>query len=109
MPCPSPFLLPPFLPPTHPLVPSPLVFLSHRLSSHFANLTVLQLFTLQLQFSDLQRSNADFSHYMWFAEKKIDSLTGANALLKNQLASLASDVSQLLVEEGGDTPVLLDV
>ncbi|CAM9312023.1 unnamed protein product [Ectocarpus fasciculatus] len=51
-----------------------------------------QLFTLQLQFSDLQRSNADFSHYMWFAEKKIDSLTGANALLKNQLASLASDL-----------------
>ncbi|CBJ33772.1 hypothetical protein Esi_0599_0001 [Ectocarpus siliculosus] len=55
-----------------------------------------QLFTLHLQFSDLQRSNAatvrDFSHYMWCAERTVDSLTGANALLENKLACLEADV-----------------
>ncbi|CAM9411373.1 unnamed protein product, partial [Ectocarpus sp. 13 AM-2016] len=54
-----------------------------------------QLFTLHLQFSDLQRSNAatvrDFSHYMWWAERTVDSLTGANALLENKLACLEAD------------------
>ncbi|CAM9692793.1 unnamed protein product [Ectocarpus sp. 12 AP-2014] len=54
-----------------------------------------QLFTLHLQFSNLQRSNAatvrDFSHYMWWAERTVDSLTGANALLENKLACLEAD------------------
>ncbi|CAM9422169.1 unnamed protein product [Ectocarpus sp. 6 AP-2014] len=55
-----------------------------------------QLFTLHLQFSDLQRSNAatvrDFSHYMWCAERTVDSLTGVNALIENKLACLEADV-----------------
>ncbi|CAN0482070.1 unnamed protein product, partial [Ectocarpus sp. 8 AP-2014] len=47
-------------------------------------------------FSDLQRSNAstvrDFSHYIWCAERTVDSLTGSNALLENKLACLGADV-----------------
>ncbi|CAM9271990.1 unnamed protein product [Ectocarpus sp. 13 AM-2016] len=55
-----------------------------------------QLFSLQLQCNDFQRSSTatqgDFSHYMWSAERQIDGLTARNAQLETNLALLEADV-----------------